>query len=817
MRDKDAILLENVYSLILEGKRENINYLDKLFGDSFDEKKKQKVIESIIDTTTEPQGKPGHAPKLGQFIKDDLSKGGNGKVTAILNYYKLFMYLRNRGIQDISQIKSFDQFKEIVDKKQADVAIKQNRDNKDLTDNNLIDAKTVIDETNNTWDYLRLVELVADGLSKGFSANKTLDVYKIYAKLKTRKPLITIKDIDSFKLYTAKKIFDQLDKSKGKGDVPYLMKYTEEAYEQGEMLSDVVYHYDEYVKAGEEQEGQQPVDLTPLDELRAFNDFKEYVHLISPQKEEDVKTSGTKLEDQAIYEDDKIKVWRPDSTMQSIDYGYGLAGWMDWIKKGNGSQWCTTYTGPSNQYFNYRLSKGFLSTFYYVLIKDAAADKKNMAWFSSIQANEGKKFNFTPAPNGTQPNASWNEMINYAEKVTYKNNKIDLSAIKGKPDSSKIIKYDPNKILEDKKKAEELKDKDPVAYDKLLHPETNKFNSYEEIFAHIPLSEKEQNKFRLFDNLNNNFSITQFQQLDEQEQDEYIKMGYKISPQLWERLGESAKLTYLNGGGLMDPIIYPKLSNAQKSLWKTNRIAKLTLAVPNENENIELNNYDYELMLDPKNQNLFDAAIKNKRVVDQFLNYCSSQNITEENNPKIFELILASPKRCKIAIIAKINNGEKLEEIDPRYLEGVLKDEDEAEELVENLTQHGTNFGEIPPVLLNLILGSSLYSSKYLLHQLIVDEKPISDIDAKLINKGIEHVGTQQKVFGYLKKTNQLRGMYMHPEVSENIKDWIHYYDPEQYKSFRNEGQLKEKPKAEKKNKKEKPKVDDDDDGDLVF
>lgn len=844
MKDKDAILLESVYTLILEGKREeNIKQLDKFFGENVNEAVKKQIINAIINTTTGPpkgDGIPAHALQLGKFIYNILKTVNNVdpiKVTKeILNYYKVYLkFRRQRGVLDILNIKNFDDFKKILDNKQDDVVIKQNILK---TDTDIKKVKELLDETNTPYNYYALAKIIESLKGEESASEKkknVSDLYLNYVNLKQKVALITIDTYKHFEIYTIKRIFQQTemkykdvkDPKKCK-DTPYLINYYHEAFEQGEDLTEVVNNYKRYIVIEKGDENNPGMEIEPLSELTDYIKFKEYVHLnyrLKPGEEVKSQIGGFSLEDKVLYEDDKIKVWAPHSASESIQMGE-KSGQVAWVTSGNGAKWCTTYVkgvdGMANQYNVYKSLPQYHSTFYYVLFKKYAENKSNPVWFSCIQSNNtdignaGNQYMFTSARNDNPPNVSWSEMLRWASDKNY-----DISALK-EFDKSKIVKFKPElyyalNVPAQKNEYDKLKN-DPVEYDKFTN-----LNKYEDVFKHIKLDADAIKKINAFQRLMQNFSEQDYNNLKDDEKEEYLQLGYPIYPQMWDILPRESKIEYLSAGALMDKEIHAKLNTAEKGKWRANRLSKLTLAISDVHQtNPELNEFDFEIMADPKN-NLIDKIIESKkqRIIEAFLDYYSKHNPDLESNPTIFRLVLASPNRCKNAILKKIDSGKKLEEIDPRYMEGVLTDNKETEELMDKLTEHGTNFGDVPPVLYNLIIGSPLHSSKYLLHQLQIDQTPISEIDAKLINKAFENIGTQQKVFNILKTTGQIKDLYLHPDVDESIKEWIHYYDPKEYIKLKSETkakEVKEKPeKGKKKVKKEEPKVDEENDGDLDF
>jgi hypothetical protein len=810
MRTKDTIILEQLYTLVLEGKRENIAYLEKLFGDDYTDDQKKKLINRIINVASEPDGKPAHIPALGKYIKELKAKNDPNIKPAqlVLKYYPLYMYFKNtnQSLPDITEIKNFSNFKEFLDEKQNNVL-----DKKGYIKGN--DIREEIKQLVEPWDYL--------GFSKIYSTANTLqekdlakDLYKNYKNLTIiTTPLAKFNDLKTFDLYVSHKSIDQATKEH-KEDNPYLVKYYEQAKQEGQSLSDVLYNYKTYLLIMLGDANNDPTaDPKKLEDIPNFGDFLEYVHTHDPQASEKIEKKTNVVDyknSHILYEDDKIKVWLPQSPHESIEMAYAN-GQPQYCDTDKGQKWCTTYPVKDNMYFYYRLNSGYLSTFYYILFKKYE-DKSNKSWFSSLQANHDNQYMYTPAPNGTQNPMPWEAMLKNAESKGW-----DVSDLEG--NISNGYKLDPELYFPKSTKGKEDLNKiknNPIEWDKFKNPKT-----YHDIFKWIPL---DLEKSRKFESLSKNFSIQTFNSLSDEEKREYVEMGYEIRPEMWEYLVDEQRESWLRAGSILAPELRSKLGklkdgNDEFSLWKSNRRVRLGLMIGDAQQtNPELNEFDFEIMADSKN-NFIDKIIESKkqRIIEAFLDYYSKHNPDLESNPTIFRLVLASPKRCKNAILKKMDNGKKLEELDPRYMEGVVKDTAETESLIDQITQHGTNFGDIPPVLYRLIIESPLHSSKLLMHQLKIDNKPISEIDAKLINKAFENIGTQQKVFRYLKQTNRLKALFSHPDVNENIKEWIHYYDPDLYKSFKAKPEPEEKPKkGKKKVKKEEPKVDNDD-GDLDF
>ena len=804
MRTKDTLILEQLYTLIVEGKRENIAYLEKLFGDDYTDDQKKKLINRIINVASEPDGKPAHIPALGKYIKELKAKNDPNIKPAqlVLKYYSLYMYFKNTNQQlpEISSIKDFFELKKILDEKQDTILDKK----KFIKDANVIgEIKQLVEP----WDYL--------GFSKIYSTANTLqekdlvkDLYKNYKNLTIiTTPLLKFNDLKSFELYTFHKAIDIATKN-SKEDNSYLVKYYEQAKEEGQSLSDLLNNYKRYILIITGDANNDPTaDPKKLEDIPNFGEFLEYVHTHDPQASDKIEKKSSAIDyknSNILYEDDKIKVWMPQSPHESVEMAYAN-GQPQWCDSGKGSKWCTTYTNRSdNMYFYYRLRADYLSSFYYILFKKYEEDKSNNAWFTSIQANHDGQYMYTPAPNGTRGPMSWENMFTAAQQ-----NGVDISDIKG--NIPQAYKFNPElyfpQSTKGKKDLDERK-KNPIEWDKFKNIKT-----YRDVFKFMPL---DLEKSRKFESLNKNFSIQTFNSLDDEEKREYIEMGYEIRPEMWEYLEDSQRESWLRAGSILSPEMRSKLGklkdgNDEFSIWKSNRKARLVLIIADAQQpNPDLNDFDYQIILDAKN-NLIDKIIdsKKQKIISGFLDYCSTQNFDMEAHPQIFKMILASPKRCKNAIIKQITDGKKLEEIDQRYVEGVKNDETEISELIEFLTQYGTNFGEMPPFLYNLIIASPVHSSKYLMHQLKVDNKNISEIDANLINTAFKHSISITRIGKYLKTSNQLRDLYAHAGVDESVKAHINYFDSKIYDELTAPKQAPAK--ENKKAKKEKAVVNNDD------
>jgi hypothetical protein len=716
------------------------------------------------------------------------------------------MYFKNSNQQlpEISTIKDFFDLKKLLDEKQDAILDKK----KFIKDADVIgEIKQLVEP----WDYL--------GFSKIYSTVSTLqekdlvkDLYKNYKNLTIiTTPLLKFNDLKSFELYTFHKAIDSATKN-SKEDNSYLVKYYEQAKEEGQSLSDVLNNYKRYLLIITGDANNDPTaDPKKLEDIPNFGDFLEYVHTHDPEVSDKIeqKTSATDYKNSHIlYEDDKIKVWLPQSPHESVEMAYAN-GQPQWCDTGKGQKWCTTYTDRSNNmYFYYRLNASYLSTFYYVLFKKYEKDKSNNAWFSSIQANHDNQYMYTPAPNGTQSAMPWDAMVKNAETRGW-----DVSDLKGNIPQG--YSFDPElyfpKSTSGKRELDNLK-RNEIDWDKFKNIKT-----YHDIFKWMAL---DMEKSRKFESLNKNFSIQTFNSLSNEEKREYVEMGYEIRPEMWEYLEDGQKESWLRAGSILQPDMRSKLGrlkdgNDEFSLWKSNRRVRLGLIISDAHQtNPDLNNFDYQIMLDSKN-NLIDKIIDSKKqgIISGFLDYCSTQNFDMEAHPQIFKMILASPKRCKNAIVKQITDGKKLEEVDQRYVEGVKTDETEIAELIEFLTQYGTNFGEMPPFLYDLIIASPVHSSKYLMHQLKVDNKNISEIDANLINTAFKHSISITRIGNYLKTTNQLKDLYTHAGVDESVKAHINYFDSKLYDELTAPKQAPVK--GNKKAKKEKPKAENDDDSEI--
>lgn len=274
MRDRDQIILEDLYFLVLEGRRETSNQLKNILGDD-----EEPLITKILDVI--PSGNKNDGIRLGKYIK----MGANPD--EVLSLAEIFYFLKTRkniraSQTDLNVYRKFSDFKDFVEP----------------------------------------------------------------LKNKLIKSLVTSKS-DREKL-------EEADKTDGKYDSYSLAKFYN-TMEPTDSIENIIGDYESYLEIRD--------TLPNVPRLSSFPNYTDFHIYISQNRlKEDNLSVKRDLQSEAIYEDDLIKVWRPDNVRQSIEYANALYG---------PHSWCTGYPlnkvgGMANQYFNYRLNQG--STFYYVRV-----------------------------------------------------------------------------------------------------------------------------------------------------------------------------------------------------------------------------------------------------------------------------------------------------------------------------------------------------------------------------------------------------------------------------------------------------------------
>ena len=587
----------------------------------------------------------------------------------------------------------------------------------------------------------------------------------------------------------------EADQSTDKTDTFTLARFTAEAIENNEDISDVIGHYREFLKI----KARNIPEFKPMTAFATWKEFKEFVH--DHYVEEGNKEKGTNLQDQAIYEDDNIKVWRADNVKESINYTHNLYG---------NHSWCIGYaigksTGIQNQYINYSLSRTYSpsqngheigSTFYMVDVK-AIKDKKRGNGFFALEARPYGLYEYTPAENGTKPLVNWSELL---KKYVPELNK--------KPSGQ--IKYQPVKI---KPNVEDLNPEMAVGSEDQL-PTSATINSYQELFKFIKPSEKVVNKMKKFETLDRKFDENTFDTLSPNEKSEYVQLGYLVNAHVFKGLDDTGKNQYLSAGNKLDTEIFNLLSKDEKSLWMSTRSVNLINMLQESND--DFNELDMKLVLESKNKNLFSAVLTNAKASEMLLDYV---NKIGSDDPRILDLIAASPKRSadyvvkwykdkksfdginpkiivslttdihnalsfttalliqpidvdKIPDIIKnyfkktprsammfinrsIMQGKKIAEIDPSYLAMVSTDSGSSLELLDGLMRNQNDFGDVPHQLVQLISGVPEKAYQYVMYLLTVKKVKINKIDLNLLKSLSKYTQGTRAFAEFIVSSNQ--------------------------------------------------------------
>jgi hypothetical protein len=626
----DSIILESLYEVISEGRKDVKNTLEKLLGPD-----QKNLIDDLLDA--DPSGSKNDCIRLAKFIKEKVSPDD------VLNTASIYFAIKSVSQigQDINRFRTFKDFQEFSRK-----------------------------------ELVRTIIRFVDGNTKNFDSKKKPEDIKAY--LKNNSDYQKIRDSDQ---------------SDSDSDSIYIAKIYA-ASKKNTDLDQVIHAYDAYVltNAGENHK--------PLSAFANINELNQYLNANAAGGQTSIGgATKQQLEDQAIYEDDNIKVWRIDNVRDSINYTHNID-----IGK---HSWCIGYPidtqgTQSNQWKNYSFSeycsldgkqKDIGSTFYTINIK-SLTDKNHGNGYFTLQARPFDVFDYTPAENGTRSGYSWETLLRdkvpeFQKLTPTANQKYQPVKVNENIDEEDMRNYNPEAVVNKPEKV----------------PNAPRITNYKDIFKYIKPSQRTIEKVKTFENLGRNFSIEVFNKLTSGEKNEYFQLGYPPNIAIWNELSDKTKNTFISAGKKLEPDIFATLSRKLLETWLRARRGSLGLTLNQNgiNWNKELNVNDLPVIM--KNNNIFELAKRNPSVVDILLNMVPGTEYTNDN--RVVELVMASPIRANNHVLQEIQNGKKVQDIDPRYFEGISRDPNVAKSFLKNFF-HGKNddfFRNIPEPIIRVIVG----------------------------------------------------------------------------------------------------------------
>lgn len=639
MRDFDSLFLENIYGLIYENKYNLLNEGRKEVKHTLVKilgEDQEELVETLLNL--DPTGSKNDCIRLAKYLKEKADP------KELVGLAKIFfgMKVTSQAGLDINRFRSYKDFATYVKN-----------------------------------EGVRTMIGFVDGNTKDYDRMKKPEDRTEYIKNNSEYQQIL-----------------QADESEDKSDAFFIARIYASGRKNDLQLDDVIHAYQAYVTLGNVE------DYKPLQSFKNFDQLNTYVNENTGTQRVAGETSKKELENEAIYEDDNIKVWRMDNVRDSINYTHNIGiGKHSWCI-GNpinvqGSQ------GNQFKYYSFRdysdingRNPKIGSTFYTINIK-SIADKDRGNGYFTIQARPYDLFDYTPAENYTQSGFTWERLLD--EKVPeFKrlrpthNQKYQPVKIKPNINDEDIVNYNPQAIVNKRENV----------------PAPTTITDYHQIFKFIEPSDRAIKKVELFHKISDSrpFDETAYNELTPGEKEEYFQLGFPVNIRIWNDLSEKTKNAFISTGKKVDPEIFATLSRALKGTWERARKGFLSVNLADKGVNWSQSLDKNDLPIIMKNANLFNLVLKNPSATETVLNLVAGTEFANDN--RVVQLIMASPQRAANHILQEVRSGKNIQDIDPRYFDGVANDSNIAKNVLKNILGNNIDFQHLPQNIIRIIVGA---------------------------------------------------------------------------------------------------------------